>query len=110
MSYNLILRWAREARRRLPRKKTASLSAVRNNLDWIVSQAKEETMTRCGTEYPVESKPLWPRAAKFALYWWDKVVFASTMQAAEVHFGKLNQYQKEDARIESKKGTVVYPQ
>ena len=56
-------------------------------------------VARCGTPYPVDSVTR-PNHAKYALFFWSMVVFATSREAIEKYQGKLSYHEQEDARIE----------
>ena len=69
---------------------------------WVGMMENKESklpVARCGLPYPIGAVTK-PSHARYALYFWNQVVFATSKSAIEKCFGKLEQYQKEDAQIE----------
>lgn len=56
-------------------------------------------MNKCGKPYKVGAGIPIPKHARYALLYWDTVIYLTTKQAAENTKGKLDYYQAEDARI-----------
>lgn len=52
---------------------------------------------KCGVKYHVGT--LAPQCAKFAVYFWEFVIFRTTKQAADNTIGSLSYYEAEDAQI-----------
>lgn len=54
-------------------------------------------MTRCGVKCPVGT-PIPPKA-RYAVWFWDFVIYHRTKIEAEASFGGLSYYEAEDAQI-----------
>jgi hypothetical protein len=54
---------------------------------------------RCGVRYALSQKVHPPRHAKWAVYYWEYVVFHTTKSACDATLGNIGYYQAEDAQI-----------
>lgn len=55
-------------------------------------------MSQLYLAYSLPHRP--PKKAKYALYWWNRVIFTKTKKEAERIQTELPYYQQEDSRIE----------
>jgi hypothetical protein len=53
--------------------------------------------TRCGVKYALWT--LAPKGARFAVYFWEHVIYHTKKSAAENTMGRLSYYEAEDAQI-----------
>ena len=67
---------------------------------WVgmMSKALKLPIARCGCPYPIGSVAR-PNHAKYALFYWSYVVFATSREALEHYAKKLSYYEREDADI-----------